>query len=386
MAFVGFSDSADNLPTVAAIPPPPTSSSAVAKTDSENLFEFGRTHRVPAKVLQALATALDVEDEDALTLDFALIPEDEVNAIVATMIGAEGSPLNPLQRGAVMRLYRSATLYVPLQGLGPIQVAPKSSMPVRPLLSETSMEEEKVRMSAFVDEADDSYYRLLPATEIDRLRKVHVDTLGGPPTDAARPTVEQLSGLHAKLVKGKAPYVDLGLFGPYGGRTHRLRKLTAHIQIDGEWINRRVEGPPNLESWQTSWSVFRAAMLMLKAATATALDKYAAGIAKLVQNHGNWGMIMLADERCRGEQWELLSEKLAADPLRLPEGLSLGLHSTVFRVFHEERTLRLVVRSGHHPMLARGWTAKGHALRRCSVVYLVCARGRRSFRPKGFRW
>ena len=123
---------------------------------------------------------------------------------------------------------------------------------MRPLPAESTMEEYKARMSMFVDEADGSHFKLLPAAEIELLRKVHVDSLGGPPTDAARPTVEQLSGLYAKLSKGKAPYVDLGLFGPYGGRTHRLRKFTAHIQIDGEWINRKVEGPSNLESWQTS--------------------------------------------------------------------------------------------------------------------------------------
>ena len=83
MAFVGFSDADDNLPTVAS-PPPPTSSSAVAITDSQNLFEFGRTHRVPAKVLQALASALEVEDEDALTMDFALVPEEDLTVIIST--------------------------------------------------------------------------------------------------------------------------------------------------------------------------------------------------------------------------------------------------------------------------------------------------------------
>ena len=68
-----------------------------------------------------------------------------------------------------------------------------------------------------------------------RYRQVHVDKTGDHPEEDDNPTVLQLSGLHHRFRSGKAPYVDLGLFGPYGDRFFKLRKYTAMVLVEGEW-------------------------------------------------------------------------------------------------------------------------------------------------------
>lgn len=44
------------------------------------------------------------------------------------------------------------------------------------------------------------------------------------------------------------------------------------------------------------------------------LDKYAEGIRRLYSTHGHWTVILVADERDRSEQWDILAEKFYASP------------------------------------------------------------------------
>ena len=149
----------------------------------------------------------------------------------------------------------------------PVAVAP--AVAARPLY------DERLKTSMFIDQADDSYYLPLSGEVVNRYRAVYVDKMGGDPDQHVRPTSEQLGGLVAKLSRGKAPYVDLGLFGPHGGRTHRLRKFSTHVIIDGEMTSKQVEAPRTYEAWLASWDVFRAAMIMLDGSSIAPLDAYA---------------------------------------------------------------------------------------------------------------
>ena len=61
--------------------------------------------------------------------------------------------------------------------------------------------------------------------------------LGGPPCEEARPTAEQLSGLHARMAAGKAPYTDFAVWGADGrrqtadGRRQRYFPLSLPIKL-----------------------------------------------------------------------------------------------------------------------------------------------------------
>ena len=112
------------------------------------------------------------------------------------------------------------------------------------------------------------------------------------------------------MASGRAPYTEFAVFGPYGRRYSKLRKFEAQVFVHGELTTRMLRGPASFEAWKACWRVFRSCMLMLRAATPSALDAYKEGIRMLVTLYpGAWGVIQVADETVRGEQWDLRCEE-----------------------------------------------------------------------------
>ena len=108
--------------------------------------------------------------------------------------------------------------------------------------------------------------------------------------------------------------MDFALFGPYGRRAAVLQRFEAQVFVDGALHTKRMKGPSNFDSWLACWQVFRAAMLMCKAASPATLDGYAEGIRQLITLFPtHWGTISRADEAIRSEKWGILSEKMFAD-------------------------------------------------------------------------
>ena len=71
-----------------------------------------------------------------------------------------------------------------------------------------------------------------------------------------------------------------------------------------------VRGPANFDAWVACWLIFRACMIMLNAASPATFDFYERGIRKLHKMFPNrWGMLMVADELVRLEQWSVLQEE-----------------------------------------------------------------------------
>ena len=72
-----------------------------------------------------------------------------------------------------------------------------------------------------------------------------------------------------------------------------------------------LKGPASFTEWAACWKVFRGAMVSLLAATPQTLDHYEAGIERLVKMYPkHWGVVFCADQTCRQEMWEELSEEL----------------------------------------------------------------------------
>ena len=80
----------------------------------------------------------------------------------------------------------------------------------------------RCKFSDHLDQANDATFDLLPPDVIARLRRNYVENMGGPPSDAARPSEEQISALAARLKSYGSPFVDFALFGPYGSRQAAL--------------------------------------------------------------------------------------------------------------------------------------------------------------------
>jgi len=221
----------------------------------------------------------------------------------------EGQPLSPLQKGQMayfMKVLREHVSSSPVAGASGGQPVPPSS--AAPAVVE------KRKISEVLDQIDDTSYIPLEPAAVAKMRDFHRAVTGGDPPDHERPSAEQLSALAHRLKSGKAPYVDFAVFGPYGRRQAKLLQFTAQVFVHGELVTRQLKGPGTYQGWRASWAVFRSAMVMLNAASPSALDRYARGIEELVTLYPQaWGVVSVADETMRSERWDILMENKATD-------------------------------------------------------------------------
>ena len=172
-----------------------------------------------------------------------------------------------------------------------------------------------------LDQLDDSTFDPLTREERKKLRVAHLETTGGKPMLASRPTSDQLAALKARMANGDAPYCDFAVFGAFGKRLLKIKKFEAQVFVDGALKTRHLRGPSDFDAWSGCWKVFRAAMVMLGAASPQSLDDYHDGIKQLCQLFPrHWGVIFCADEILRGEMWDSIADDLE-DEGKLPANL-----------------------------------------------------------------
>ena len=169
----------------------------------------------------------------------------------------------------------------------------------------------KVSMRTVIDQACDGEVEALSATELDRLRRNYRSIVGADPPKDHNPTDNQLSGLWRRLEVGGAPFVDFCVFRKHGNRVERDLKFRVQVrEVNGGTRNQEVPGPNCLESWEHSWSVFKAACIMLDVATGHTLDRYAAKVRELaVEYPMAWHLLLQADLIMRSEEWVLEKRK-----------------------------------------------------------------------------
>ena len=107
------------------------------------------------------------------------------------------------------------------------------------------------------------------------------------PPPELEPTGEQLTCLRTILGTGQAPYAEFCVFGPYALRRFKDRKLHGvTFNEDGELLPIQILGPPNMETWQSCWGVYKVAMLMLEAVDLGVLDSYEKEMLRYHQLYG----------------------------------------------------------------------------------------------------
>ena len=141
---------------------------------------------------------------------------------------------------------------------------------------------------------------------------------GEEPTEEEEATAEQLAALNSRILTGATPYVDFGVWRPYGARMGRAMKFVAHIQqADGSTLPKEISGPSNVVWWKKCWKVYAYAMTVLKHASATRLQRYADRIVGLAEEFpAYWWIVALADIKMRSEGLERVRRdcaKRAAD-------------------------------------------------------------------------
>ena len=110
--------------------------------------------------------------------------------------------------------------------------------------------------------------------------------------------------MHAKVIHGLAPFVDMGVWGPYGERLARQMKFTSQVLKDGQWKSIELPGASNFTVWEEAWRIFRTAAIMLCLASPSVLERYASEFKSRVREYPeSWHLAAQADIRCRSEFW-----------------------------------------------------------------------------------
>jgi hypothetical protein len=232
-------------------------------------------------------------------------------------------PPTAVEMGQVVSVRRISRI---LMGVDPLEVA-ASSGPPAPALPDaaasaaptpvSSLVERKIKLSSVMDQGDDTEVRPMDPATVRRLigewRQFEND--GEDPREDEEATGDQLASLDFRLKQGSTPFVDFGVWRPYGARLGRMLKFSAYYPLaSGGFQSKEINGPGTFDEWLRSWRVFSFAMVVLKAATRSKLEKYELRIARLNEQYpAYWWVIALADIRMRSEHLERVRRKIVRD-------------------------------------------------------------------------
>ena len=230
----------------------------------------------------------------------ALPAEALVENVMLTRAGtppASLTPTHPVQFGLVWRLAKRILFpkegpnYDDWQDIDPWAKPTPSAPAIVPTAAPSSLKERAV-----IDQSD--------------------DIMGGTPQEEEDCTIEQLSALNKRVhTLDLPPYVDMGVWQPYGRRALRASKFRAWFP-DGSrgYIARELPGPSTWTQWLAVWRVFQTAARMLDILPLASLQLYERHTERLVKLYPTaWHLIVLADEKARGEKWARLRLKISAD-------------------------------------------------------------------------
>jgi hypothetical protein len=145
---------------------------------------------------------------------------------------------------------------------------------------------------------------------------------GGPVRPEAEPSPDQISAMKVRVLDlDLPPYADFAIFVNFQGRFSRTLKFLNHIlQPDGTFKAVEVPGPPSYDAWLSSWRVYENTLLMLEkdvggnkvpVATVAAMEAYKDAFRDLVVCYPEaWHLLVVAEDRCRGEHFVRLSREL----------------------------------------------------------------------------
>ena len=184
-------------------------------------------------------------DDDAET--FAAITwEMYQTEVVANFQFEDGRAPSIFEKTRLLRFHKELTKIfsdVPLAA-APVVAAPPQNIVVT--LPETPNE---LPMRNYIDQTSTEKFTMLSEDELRQLRQRYYDATGMEPLAEERPSDQQLSAL-AHLLRPKkdqrvhAPFVEFAVFGPYNGRSAKMRAFTAQVfNRDGSLVTRTLRRP-----------------------------------------------------------------------------------------------------------------------------------------------
>ena len=218
---------------------------------------------------------------DAGLKNLMIIAAIEASAVSEALANAQvnAAGLTPIQKATVTLLLNAIRSKF---GAGPLVLAPAMPQQAGAAMASVTPDHieqmisvatqprtvNKVKLAQVVDQGSEVETILLDTTMLAAVRQRFVDSESDRPMENEEVTDAQLSALHAKVFTlGQAPFVDMGVWGPYGDRLARAMKFVSQ-QPDGAGGFRAVEmaGASNLTAWNSAWRIFRTAAIMLNIA------------------------------------------------------------------------------------------------------------------------
>ena len=167
----------------------------------------------------------------------------------------------------------------------------------------------KIKLLAVINQDDDCDVDILDETTVANAYSKYVKRIGAFPRAEEELSQEQLTGLHALFKSGRAPYVDMAVWGPYHHRLQRKRRLKGvRLNQLGEIQTVELMGPSDFEAWRECYAVFKVGAIMFEEISPARLDAYEKHIRNYHERYGRdcWALIYQADVRSRLENCERL--------------------------------------------------------------------------------
>ena len=201
-------------------------------------------------------------------------------------------------------LFDAPPAAVPALPLAGVPTAPAGPLP------------RKVKLSYVVRQGDDTEIDLMTEDLIRRgyARWETLFGVGSRPSQDAEVTDAQLTALNHLARSESNIYVDFALWGPHGLRLERKLRLTGSIfSADGTLRTIEIEGPPTIDVWVQSWTVFATACIMLEIVDLGTLLTCKDHICRFHARYGpqTWLLLYQADTRLRLEHLIRIRRKLA---------------------------------------------------------------------------
>ena len=254
----------------------------------------------------------------------AALPRLVVVEAVSKTVLPSGLALSPVQAAQVGLMWRSARMVVHLRAGGVAEEfqdvdpwSPGGRADGAPKTG-SSVKEKVLKMASLVDQSDESEFLPAEPMMIQAWSQHYVDIMGAPPEEEEEPTDAQMGALHKRVMEqGHAPYVDFGVWGPYGRRMLKAQKYRTHVPLgDGSFLLKEMPGPQNLQQWTACWRVFKVAAISMDLVSIAALQLYEKNIEKLVLTWPKcWGLIAAADDKGRSEKLEKIRRRFLSDEL-----------------------------------------------------------------------
>ena len=292
------------------------------KTYAEALELAGLVGKNAPTVKAIIVDTLD-EDMDLTVAVIASMPETDyeeeiVKCFINTYEDEAGEIKEKAPSSTLKARIRNARLLCVESTWPTISPTQSATTTTAPADMPSTVTARKLKLKDLVDQISEEECEILSEAAIATCYARYEAIMGFDerPAKSEDPTQEQLSAVAYLLRTGINPYVDFGIFGPYGQRILKKVRLTgAHFNNENELVRIEINGPANYGMWTACWNIFQNCLVMLDAVDLGKLIAYKKKQDHYYETHGEkiWALQYQTDVRTRAEHFVRIKRDGLAD-------------------------------------------------------------------------